>query len=68
MNDYGLGWFVVNRTWADGLALTHGGSNTFNYALIWIAPNRNFGIVITTNIDNFQACDELAGKLISKYL
>jgi len=37
-SDYALGWIVVSRPWAGGIALTHVGSNTLNVADVWIAP------------------------------
>lgn len=70
-DNYALGWFAVDRNWADGIALTHAGSNTFNYALMWLAPNKNIGFVVVTNVGiekAFTACDEIAEELIKKYI
>jgi D-alanyl-D-alanine carboxypeptidase len=36
--DYGLGWLVCERPWADGPVATHSGSNTMNYATVWAVP------------------------------
>ena len=36
--DYGFGWLVVDRPWAGGRALNHAGSNTQNFAIVWMAP------------------------------
>jgi len=47
--DYAGGWITVPREWAGGLALTHAGSNTMNYALFWVAPKRKFGLAIAIN-------------------
>ena len=35
---YGGGWLVVDRPWADGLAISHSGSNTMNYCTVWAVP------------------------------
>jgi CubicO group peptidase (beta-lactamase class C family) len=43
------GWIRVDRPWANGPAFTHGGSNTLNLALTWIAPNINFAALAVTN-------------------
>ncbi|MBT3274385.1 MAG: beta-lactamase family protein [Spirochaetales bacterium] len=43
------GWFVVDRKWAGGTALNHEGSNTMNYTIVWLAPEKNRGIVLATN-------------------
>ncbi len=48
--DYAAGWLVVERSWGDGMVLTHAGSNTLNYSVIWLAPKKNFGVVVTTNV------------------
>lgn len=47
--DYALGWIVTERDWAGGLVLQHSGSNTMNYATVWIAPRRDFAILACTN-------------------
>lgn len=63
--DYGFGWITVNRPWAGGRALNHAGSNTQNYAVVWIAPERDFAVLVATNQgDTFDACDAAASALI----
>jgi CubicO group peptidase (beta-lactamase class C family) len=47
--DYAGGWVVGERTWAGGRALSHTGSNTNWFATIWLAPARNFGVLVVTN-------------------
>jgi D-alanyl-D-alanine carboxypeptidase len=46
---YALGWIVVSRPWANGLALAHVGSNTLNVADVWIAPAIHRVFIATTN-------------------
>ncbi len=41
-SDYAGGWKVVERSWANGLALCHSGSNTNWFAVVWIAPCAQF--------------------------
>jgi CubicO group peptidase (beta-lactamase class C family) len=65
--DYAYGWSVYERDWAGGKVLTHGGSNTLWFALIWIAPQRNLAFLAATNLGTgaaFAACDTVVGKLI----
>jgi CubicO group peptidase (beta-lactamase class C family) len=65
--DYAGGWSVVERSWAGGAALNHNGSNTSWFATIWLAPARNFAILVATNQGDKQAeraCDETASALI----
>jgi len=75
---YACGWLVVHRPWAKGskpgnvgLALTHAGSNTMWYCDVWVAPEKDFALLIACNQggDNaFKACDEAASALIQKFL
>lgn len=65
--DYAGGWLVLNRPWAGGRALTHSGSNTYWYCTVWLAPARDFGILVATNQGGdvaAKACDEASESLI----
>jgi CubicO group peptidase (beta-lactamase class C family) len=63
---YALGWIVANRDWAGGKALTHTGSNTMYLADVWIAPQKNFAILVCTNEgqDSFTAADQAVAGII----
>ena len=68
---YASGWIVADRPWAGGPALTHAGSNTMWFAVTWLAPQRDFAVLIATNsgVDNArQACDDVAAALIEQHL
>jgi len=68
---YARGWQVVQRPWAHGDALTHSGSNTMFYTVIWLAPERNFAAIIACNLGGAPApgvCDQVAAHLIHTYL
>jgi CubicO group peptidase (beta-lactamase class C family) len=68
-NDYALGWIVAQRDWAGGNALSHAGDNTMNSALVWVAPAKDFAVLITVNqSDAFVAADELAGTMILSWV
>ena len=65
--NYGGGWLVVDRSWAGGRALTHSGSNTMWYCTVWVAPARDFAVLVATNLGGdaaAKACDEAVGALI----
>jgi CubicO group peptidase (beta-lactamase class C family) len=65
--DYVAGWGVVDRPWAGGHALTHSGSNTMNFAIVWMAPIKDFAVLVATNQgggQTFNACDAAAAALI----
>jgi len=68
---YACGWVVVKRNWAGGNALMHNGSNTMWYLVMWLAPEKNFCVVVATNIAGPEAqlgCDEVAGSMIDRWL
>jgi CubicO group peptidase (beta-lactamase class C family) len=68
--DYALGWIVTKRSWGGGTVFTHAGSNTMNYAVVWIAPGRDFAVLVVSNQGGPAAtkgCDEAAGNLIRLY-
>ena len=70
-SDYACGWIVVKRGWAGGNALTHSGSNTMWYVVMWLAPEKDFSVVVATNIagpDAGQGCDEVAAAMIHHWL
>jgi CubicO group peptidase (beta-lactamase class C family) len=72
--DYSGGWVVVKRPWAGGKALTHGGSNTMFYTVIWLAPARDRAFIVCTNVGDMEgenlsstAGDAIIAALIAKY-
>lgn len=70
-SDYALGWMVVDRSWAQGKAMTHAGSNTAYIALVWIAPARNTAFVVAANAGDSAApgdADKVIAALIQKFL
>jgi CubicO group peptidase (beta-lactamase class C family) len=61
------GWIRVDREWAQGPALMHGGSNTMNRSTLWIAPKIDRAYLSVTNIFESglpEATDEVVGALI----
>ncbi len=53
---YAMGWLITTRPWAKGGApgdtgrvLTHSGSNTMWMAVAWLAPERDFAVLVTCN-------------------
>jgi CubicO group peptidase (beta-lactamase class C family) len=67
--DYAFGWLMVDRPWAGGRALNHAGSNTQNFAIVWMAPDKDFAVLVATNQgDTFDACDAAAWAMIQHYV
>ena len=69
-----LGWFSYNRSWAGGTALTHTGSNLFNFAIVWISPTKKKGVMVATNIGDgksrgkiFKILDGVVWQLIQAH-
>jgi CubicO group peptidase (beta-lactamase class C family) len=68
--DYAAGWIVTTRSWANGAALNHVGSNTFWWADAWLAPSRNLALVVVSNAaspSTGPAVDAAFGPLIAKF-
>jgi CubicO group peptidase (beta-lactamase class C family) len=69
-DNYAMGWGVVERPWAKGRALTHHGSNTMNYFIVWIAPKIELCIAIASNASSDEMpkiLDKVAGELVKRF-
>ena len=47
--DYAAGWSVAPRSWAQGEAIQHSGTNTSWYTTLWIAPEIGLAYVAAAN-------------------
>lgn len=68
---YAGGWRITHRQWAGGKVLTHTGTNNMNFAVVWMAPKKNFAVLVASNQGKGEvakACDEAAWALIKKFL
>lgn len=64
------GWILQTRAWAKGATLSHAGSNTLNYAKVYIAPNIDSVVMSATNIatdDAIKTAETSIQNLIKKY-
>ncbi len=59
--NYAGGWIIASRPWAGGRTLTHNGSNTTWYCNVWIAPNKDFAVLIAMN-SGVKSAGEAADK------
>lgn len=65
---YAMGWIVAEgQPWAGGPALTHAGSNTMWYAVIWLAPAKDFAVLVACNQANGKACNDAVLALIADH-
>lgn len=65
--DYALGWIVAKRAGGGGKVLNHGGDNTMNKANVWIAPKKDFAILVCVNQSGdtaFRATDAAVSAMI----
>ena len=65
--DYALGWGLAKRDWGGGPVLNHTGCNTLFYANVWVAPKKDFAVLICINQGDdiaFKASDAAAFALI----
>lgn len=69
--EYAMGWGVVDRDWGGGRVLTHSGSNTMWFCTVWMAPKKDFAVLLATNQGGdgaAKACDEAASAMIEGVL
>ncbi len=65
---YAMGWIVAgNQPWAGGSALTHAGSNTMWFAVAWLAPAKDFAVLVACNQANAAACNDACLTLIADH-
>lgn len=65
-SEYAFGWLALERGWG-GKVLSHSGSNTMNFSVAWLAPEKGFAVMACTNCGSQhapKALDEVAALLI----
>jgi CubicO group peptidase (beta-lactamase class C family) len=69
--EYAMGWGIADRPWGGGRVLTHSGSNTMWYCTVWMAPEKDFAVLVATNQGGAKAsagADEACGVMIQAVL
>jgi len=65
---YAMGWMIAEgQPWAGGPALTHGGSNTMWMAVVWLAPKKDFAVLVACNQANAEACNDAVLALLADH-
>lgn len=74
VGDYACGWRVQRRGWAKGtrdedvgITLMHAGSNTMWFSVAWLAPEKDFAVMVVTNQGGAaaqRATDEAVGEIL----
>lgn len=65
---YAGGWGIVEQPWANGIILTHNGSNAIWYSMLMVAPNLNRAFVVATNSCSFDSTPKLCNDIIAKLI
>jgi CubicO group peptidase (beta-lactamase class C family) len=66
---YAMGWALAERPWG-GNTITHNGSNTMWFCVVWASPEQGFAVLVATNIGGDQAAaatDKAAAQLIKAF-
>lgn len=69
--EYSPGWYVVSRSWGKGYVLCHSGTNTYWFAMMWIAPMRKAAFVAVSNspeVAGKSVCDHTVVNMIDRLL
>lgn len=69
--EYALGWLSTERAWGGGTVLTHAGSNKMFFAVAWVAPQRDFAVLVCLNQGDAAArtaADDAVRALIDIHL
>jgi hypothetical protein len=69
--EYACGWVVAYRDWAGGDTLSHGGSNGTFMTEIWLAPKKDFAVIVCANLGGARCqavVDEAVAALIKHFL
>jgi CubicO group peptidase (beta-lactamase class C family) len=69
LDDYAMGWSVTKRDWG-GEVLMHNGSNTMWFCVVWIAPEKDFAVLVASNQGGdagSKATDAAAWALIQEH-
>ena len=65
---YAMGWMIADgQPWAGGPALTHSGSNTLWMAVAWLAPAKDFAVLVACNQASEKACNDAVLALIADH-
>lgn len=73
LGNYASGWAVGKRPWAGptGRVLTHSGSNTMWFCVVWMAPDKDMAVMVACNRggDNAaKAADAIAASMVGTFI
>jgi CubicO group peptidase (beta-lactamase class C family) len=65
---YAGGWGVGEHSWAEGIVLSHNGSNAIWFTTVMVAPKLNRAYVVSTNSRDFGITEDVCIGIISKLI
>jgi len=65
---YAGGWGVAEQDWAQGIMLSHSGSNGVWYASVVVTPQLNRAFVVATNSRDFGVTADLCKNIINQLI
>lgn len=67
--EYAGGWVCGEHEWAAGQILTHNGSNTHWYCVVFLAPEQSRGVIAASNIglSAQQPCDKALQLMLRRH-
>lgn len=73
LGSYASGWAVGKRPWAGptGRVLTHSGSNTMWFCVVWMAPDKDMAVLVACNRGGdkaAKAADAIAASMVGTFI
>ena len=65
---YAAGWFVVERDWAKGITLIHGGTNGIWYTEVFVAPKLDRIFLMATNSCDEGSTPNISTEIVNKLI
>jgi CubicO group peptidase (beta-lactamase class C family) len=65
---YAAGWFVVEREWAKGITLIHGGTNGIWYTEVFVAPKLDRIFLMATNSCDVGSTPNISTEILNKLI
>lgn len=67
---HAMGWMVLDRDWADGEALTGLAGHSIWHAQVWMAPRKQFAVLVATNAGSeasARACHAVLTEMVDRF-
>lgn len=65
---YAGGWGVAEQDWAQGIMISHSGSNGIWYTSVVVTPKLDRAFIVSTNSRDFGTTEDLCKEIMNKLL